>query len=358
MNEINNIAEPAGDDAIIKLTQYSRGAGCGCKIAPKVLDEILKSNTVMPEHSKLLVGYHSKDDAAVYDLGNGTALISTTDFFMPIVDDAFDFGRIAAANSISDVYAMGGTPLLAIAILGWPVEKLPLELAQRVIEGGRTICAEAGIPLAGGHSIDSQEPIFGLAVTGIVPIENLKKNNTAQAGDWLLLTKPLGVGVLSTAQKRGLLKAEHLPNLITQLSQLNKAGEALGKIKGVTAMTDVTGFGLLGHLIEMAEGSGLSAELYYDKLPVADGVRDYISQRIFPDATTRNWNGYSDKVKFGKGVNVMEAFTLLPDPQTNGGLLLSVKEEAMAEVQQVLGGQVQAIGRLIPANEKTVWVLL
>ena len=192
-----NAASGAGD---IKLTHYSHGAGCGCKIAPKVLDEILKSSFVLPDNNKLLVGNHSKDDAAVYDLDNGMALISTTDFFMPIVDDAFDFGRIAAANSISDVYAMGGKPLMAIAILGWPVEKLPVELAQQVIEGGRSICAEAGIPLAGGHSIDSQEPIFGLAVTGIVPIENLKKNNTAEAGDVLFLTKPLGVGILSTAQ--------------------------------------------------------------------------------------------------------------------------------------------------------------
>lgn len=344
----------------IKLTQYSRGAGCGCKIAPKVLDEILKSSLVLPEtlpaDNKLLVGNHSKDDAAVYDMGNGTALISTTDFFMPIVDDAFDFGRIAAANSISDVYAMGGKPLMAIAILGWPVEKLPVELAQKLIEGGRAICAEAGIPLAGGHSIDSQEPIFGLAVTGIVPTDNLKKNNTAQEGDYLFLTKPLGVGILSTAQKRELLKEEHLPLMIEQMAALNKKGEELGRIKGVTAMTDVTGFGLLGHLIEMAEGSGLSAEIYYDKLPIAAGVKEYIAQRIFPDATTRNWSSYSDKVKFEKGVNVMEAFTLLPDPQTNGGLLVSVKETAIDKVKNILGVMIEPIGKMIAANEKRVWV--
>jgi len=338
------------------LTQYSHGAGCGCKIAPKVLDEILKSNIVLPDNDKLLVGNSSKDDAAVYDLGNGMALISTTDFFMPIVDDAFDFGRIAAANSISDVYAMGGKPLLAIAILGWPVEKLPVELAQKVIEGGRTVCAEAGIALAGGHSIDSPEPIFGLAVTGIAPIENLKRNNTAQEGDYLFLTKPLGVGILSTAQKRGLLKAEHLPVMIEQMTALNKIGEELGKIKGVTAMTDVTGFGLLGHLIEMAEGSRLSTEIYYDKLLLAVGVKEYIAQRIFPDATTRNWSSYSDKVKFEKGVNVMEAFTLLPDPQTNGGLLVSVGEENLEEVKAVLGNEVVAVGKMITANEKRVWV--
>jgi len=345
----------------IKLTQYSHGAGCGCKIAPKVLDEILKTNLVLPDHDKLLVGNHSKDDAAVYDLGNGQALISTTDFFMPIVDDAFDFGRIAAANSISDVYAMGGKPLMAIAILGWPVEKISPELAQRVIEGGRTICKEAGIPLAGGHSIDSPEPIFGLAVTGIVPIKNLKKNNTAKEGDHLFITKPLGVGILSTAQKRGLLKEEHLPIMIDQMSSLNKIGEELGKIEGVSAMTDITGFGLLGHLIEMTEGSGLSAEVYYDKIPVAAGVKEYIAQRIFPDATTRNWSSYSDKVKFEKGVNVMEAFTLLPDPQTNGGLLIAVKENAIETVTNLfnsnsLSGFINPIGRLIAAGEKTVFV--
>ena len=346
----------------IKLTQYSHGAGCGCKISPKILDEILKSNIVLPDNNKLLVGNHSKDDAAVYDLGNGMALISTTDFFMPIVDDAFDFGRIAAANSISDVYAMGGKPLMAIAILGWPVEKLPVELAQKIIEGGRTICDEAGIPLAGGHSIDSQEPIFGLAVTGIVSIENLKKNNTAQEGDHLFLTKALGVGILSTAQKRGLLKEEHLAGMIKQMTTLNKIGEELGKIKGVTAMTDVTGFGLLGHLIEMTEGSGLSAEIYYDKIPVASGVKEYITQRIFPDATTRNWSSYSDKVKFEKGVNVLEAFTLLPDPQTNGGLLFSIKEEAVGEMKKLfseLGFNqcAESIGKLNPASDKTITIM-
>jgi len=345
----------------IKLTQYSRGAGCGCKIAPKVLDEILKSQLATPANSNLLVGNGTKDDAAVYDLGNGTALISTTDFFMPIVDDAFDFGRIAAANAISDVYAMGGKPLVAIAILGWPVETLPVATAQQVIEGGRAICAKAGIPLAGGHSIDSQEPIFGLAVTGIVPIGHLKRNCTAQEGDLLFITKPIGVGILSTAQKRGLLQEAHAAVLINQLSQLNKVGEELGKITGVTAMTDITGFGILGHLVEIAEGSGLSAELYYSKLPLIEGVRDYIAQRIFPDATSRNWNGYSDKVKFEKGVNVMEAFNLLPDPQTNGGLLISVKENAVEEVKVVLQaagltGFIEPVGRMIASNEKRIIV--
>ncbi len=344
-----------------RLTQYSHGAGCGCKIAPRVLDEILKSNIVLPDNDRLLVGNSSKDDAAVYDLGNGTAIISTTDFFMPIVDDAFDFGRIAAANSISDVYAMGGKPLMAIAILGWPVEKLPADIAQRVIEGARTICTEAAIALAGGHSIDSPEPIFGLAVTGIAPKENIKRNNTAQEGDYLFLTKPLGTGILSTAQKRGILKEEHLPSMIRQMTMLNTIGEKLGKLKGVTAMTDVTGFGLLGHLLEMAEGSGLSAEIFYNKIPAAEGVRGYITQRISPDATSRNWSSYGDKVKFEKGINVTEAFTLLPDPQTNGGLLFSVKEDEKNTVCGLLKDAgldyfLEPIGKMVKLTEKVILV--
>ena len=349
------------DTEPIKLTKYSHGAGCGCKIAPQVLDEILKSNNKTPVTKNLLVGNSSKDDAAVYDLENGMALISTTDFFMPIVDDAFDFGRIASANAISDVYAMGGKPILAIAILGWPVGKLPPELAQQVLEGSRKICEEAGIPLAGGHSIDSPEPIFGLSVNGMVEIKNLKQNNTAKAGNFLFISKPLGVGVLSTAQKRGVLKEEHLPVMIGQLTQLNKIGEALGKIEAVTAMTDVTGFGLLGHLIEMAEGSGLSAEISYASLPIAAGVTEYISQRIVPDSTYRNWNSYSAKTGFEKGVNVMEAFNLLPDPQTNGGLLIAVDEASVETVKDLfrqngLGKFAEPIGRLLPAAEKIVFV--
>jgi selenide,water dikinase len=345
----------------IKLTQYSHGAGCGCKIAPQVLEQILQSNISFPNDKKLLVGNSSKDDAAVYDLENGTALISTTDFFMPIVDDATDFGKIASANAISDVYAMGGKPLLAIAILGWPVEKLPTELAQKVLEGAREICLQAGIPLAGGHSIDSTEPIFGLAVTGIVDIKNLKQNNTAQQGDYLFLTKPIGVGILATAQKRGLLSNELLQTLTIQLTTLNSIGEQLGKTEGVTAMTDVTGFGLLGHLIEMAEGSNLSAEIYYDKLNVIEGAKDFLQQRIVPDATYRNWNSYSNKVSFDKGVNVMEAFNLLPDPQTNGGLLIAVKEDAIEEIKNLfivkgLQNFIEPVGRFVRKEEKIVLV--
>jgi selenide,water dikinase len=347
--------------ADIKLTQFSRGAGCGCKISPQVLDEILKTKVSIPANGRLLVGNSSKDDAAAYDIGNGMALISTTDFFMPIVDDAFDFGRIASANAISDVYAMGGKPVLAIAILGWPVEKLTAELAQKVLDGSRKICEEAGIPLAGGHSIDSTEPIFGLAVTGLVDIKNLKRNNTAKAGDMLFITKPLGMGILSTAQKRGLIKEEHIPVMIEQMTQLNKVGEALGKVEGVTAMTDITGFGLLGHLIEMAEGSNCAAEINYSQLPVAAGVSEYLSQRIVPDATYRNWNGYSTKTTFEKGVNVMEAFNLLPDPQTNGGLLIAVDPAAVAEVKKLLKENgfenfSEPIGKMQPLAGKTVLV--
>lgn len=346
----------------IQLTKYSHGAGCGCKISPKVLDEILKSNLAIPDNDKLIVGNHSKDDAAVYDIGNGQGLISTTDFFMPIVDDPFDFGRIAAANSISDVYAMGGKPLMAIAILGWPVEKLSADIARQVIEGGRSVCAEAGIPLAGGHSIDSPEPIFGLAVTGMIALKDLKKNDTAKEGDHIFLTKPLGVGILSTAQKRGALKEEHHALLIKQLTTLNNIGEEIGKIEAVNAMTDITGFGLLGHLMEMTEGSNTTAEISYAKLPVQEGVREYITQRIFPDATTRNWSSYGEKVKFEKGVNVMEAFTLLPDPQTNGGLMISIAESGVNALKELfrsrgLTDHLEAIGVMKSAGEKRVVVL-
>ena len=343
----------------IKLTQFSKGAGCGCKIAPKALDEILQTNISVTPDKKLLVGNSSKDDAAAYDLGNGTALISTTDFFMPIVDDAFDFGRIASANAISDVYAMGGRPVMAIAILGWPVEKLPAVLAQKVLDGSRNICQQAGIPLAGGHSIDSAEPIFGLAVSGLVDIKNLKRNDTAKPGDFIFITKPLGVGILSTAQKRAVLKDEHVAVMINQMTQLNTIGEALGNINGVTAMTDITGFGLLGHLVEMAEGSNCAAAINYSMLPVADGVKEYLAQRIIPDATYRNWNSYNTMTAFEKGVNVMEAFNLLPDPQTNGGLLVAVDENAIDEVKKIfneygLGNFAEPIGRFTSPAEKMI----
>ncbi|MBZ0098139.1 MAG: selenide, water dikinase SelD [Taibaiella sp.] len=351
--------QQTGDE--IRLTQYSHGGGCGCKIAPAVLEEILKTNIAQPDNDKLLVGNSSNDDACAYDLGNGTALISTTDFFTPIVDDAYDYGRIAAANAISDVYAMGGRPIVAIAVLGWPVEKLPATLAKKVIEGARTICNEAGIPLAGGHSIDAAEPFFGLSVNGIADIAHLKRNNTAQAGDILFLTKPLGVGVLSTAQKRGLATPGERAAMVAQMAALNKVGEALGKIAGVHAITDVTGFGLLGHLTEMAGGSSLSAEIHYSRLHIAEGVTAYLQQQVRPDATTRNWNAYGGETSFAPGVDVMQAFNLLPDPQTNGGLLVAVAPEAVDEVKQVLieyglNNHLEPIGRMVQREEKTVVV--
>jgi selenide,water dikinase len=256
----------------IKLTQYSHGAGCGCKISPAVLDKILHSDIARTVDPNLLVGNDKRDDAAVLDLGNGTALISTTDFFMPIVDNAYDFGRIASANAISDVYAMGGKPVLAIAILGWPIDKLPPEVAQQVLEGSRAVCAEAGITLAGGHSIDCPEPVFGLSVNGMVNIEHLKQNATATDGCRLYLTKALGVGILSTAQKKGLLTPEDAAIALQSMTTLNTLGEVFGKLDYVKAMTDVTGFGLLGHLAEMCEGSVLSAEIKFNKVPVIESL--------------------------------------------------------------------------------------
>lgn len=345
----------------VKLTRYSHGGGCGCKISPAVLDTILKSSSHAPVNKRLLVGNSSKDDAAVYDLDNGMALISTTDFFMPIVDDAFSFGRIAGANAISDVYAMGGKPILAIAILGWPINTLSAEVAQQVLEGARQICYEAGIPLAGGHSIDSPEPIFGLAVNGLIAIDNLKQNNTAKEGDLLFLTKPLGVGILATAQKRELLKEEYLDALLKQLGKLNNVGEALGKVEGVHAMTDVTGFGLLGHLVEMADGSDISAHISYAAIPIIAAAKELAAQKVGPGATPRNWESYGSKVLFAPDLNSEEALRILPDPQTNGGLLIAVDPSSKQEIQKILteyglADFIEPIGVMTAREEKTVTV--
>ena len=346
----------------IKLTQHSKGGGCGCKISPAILSEILAAHNVGAKTNvkNLLVGNDSRDDAAVYQLDEKTAMISTTDFFMPIVDDAFSFGQIAAANAISDVYAMGGKPIFALAVLGWPLATLPASEAAKVMEGARKTCTEAGIVIAGGHSIDSQDPIFGLVVNGLVDIENLKRNDTAEEGDVLILTKPLGVGIMATAQKRAVLSEEDLNFLVKQLTTINKAGEALGKIKQVHAMTDVTGFGLLGHLTEMMQGSNLSAEINYNKIPIIPAVRNYIAQKTIPGATARNWSSCSAGVHFGAGIDEAEATLLLPDPQTNGGLLIAVAPEALEEVQNILKAigieYTSPIGECIAAKEKRIYI--
>jgi selenide,water dikinase len=322
----------------IKLTQHSKGGGCGCKISPAILSEILAAHNVGAKSNipQLLVGNDSRDDAAVYQIDEKNAMISTTDFFMPIVDDAFAFGQIAAANAISDVYAMGGKPIFALAVLGWPLATLPASVAAQVMEGARKTCLEAGIVIAGGHSIDSQDPIFGLVVNGLVAIENLKRNDTAKEGDVLLITKPLGVGILATAQKRGILTQPDLALLVKQLTTINKAGEALGKIKGVHAMTDVTGFGLAGHLTEMMEGSNLTAKLSYSKIPIIAEARNYITQKAIPGATARNWNATSEGIFLDESIDEKEASLILPDPQTNGGLLIALDPSALSEVQNIL----------------------
>ena len=342
----------------IKLTQYSKGSGCGCKIAPGVLEKILASNESSSQFPQLLVGNRERDDAAVYDYGDGTALISTTDFFMPIVDDAFDFGRIASANAISDVYAMGGKPLMAVAILGWPVEKLSPELAAEVLKGSRLICDQAGIPLAGGHSIDSPEPIFGLAVTGKLQISQLKRNKGAKAGDLLFLTKEIGTGIMGTAHKRGILDESHKLNWINSMCQLNQVGAALGSLNQVHAMTDVTGFGLIGHLIEMCHSSEVSAELYNKEVPLLPGLEVYTNQFCFPDNTTRNLNTYKAEVS---GLDGLE-FISLCDPQTSGGLLVSVSEDGVNEYIDLLKQYAidekfhHPIGKIIKKSEQVIYV--
>ncbi len=307
----------------IKLTEYSHGAGCGCKISPAVLDIILQSDIELPGDDRLLVANHSRDDAAVYDMGNGLGIISTTDFFMPIVDDPFDFGRIAATNAISDIYAMGGSPMMAIAILGWPVNVLPPEVARQVVDGGRKACYDAGIQLAGGHSIDSPEPIFGLAVTGSVSLERLKKNNTAEAGCKLYLTKPLGIGILSTAQKKKILHEEHSVIARDLMCQLNDFGTKIASMEGVTALTDVTGFGLLGHLSEICEGSALNALVEFEKVPVIAELEHYLQQGAIPGGTLKNFESYGHKVE---ALNEMQKH-ILCDPQTSGGLLIALRPE-------------------------------
>jgi selenide,water dikinase len=318
-----------------------------------ILGDILQPHPCPIIDPNLLVGNHSRDDAAVYDLGNGDAVISTTDFFMPIVDDPFTFGRIAATNAISDVYAMGGVPLMAIAIFGWPLDKLPAEVGQRVIEGGRSVCQAAGMMLAGGHSIDSPEPIFGLAVTGKVAIEHLKRNSTAKVGDKIYLTKPLGVGILTTAQKQKKITPEDEKRVMDIMCQLNDIGAKLASIKGINAMTDVTGFGLGGHLSEVCLGSQVSATIQYNKVPILPNIKDYLANGCSPGGAQRNFESY------GQNLSQMsnEMQSIICDPQTSGGLLIMVSDSAESEFHQVMqksGFDLEAIGEIVENNNQPI----
>jgi selenide,water dikinase len=341
-----------------KLTQYSHGAGCGCKISPKVLDTILKSSSLSSQFPQLLVGNNERDDAAVYDLGDGSAIVSTTDFFMPIVDDPEDFGRIASVNAISDVYAMGGTPLVAIAILGWPINDIPAEVANQVIEGARRACDEAGIPWAGGHSIDSPEPIFGLAVTGRVKLDHLKKNGGATISCKLFLTKPLGVGILSTAQKKGKLRTADKHLARNNMVVLNRVGEVLGKQDYIKAMTDVTGFGLLGHLTEMCEASDLTAVIDFEKVPFIDKeiIDYYIAEKCIPGGTNRNWDSYGHKI-----AEISEyQRVILCDPQTSGGLLVAVESDKEEDFRNLVSEhklELEPLGYFENSSHVTVKVI-
>lgn len=315
-----------------------------------MLGTILHSELEKFIDPNLLVGNETADDAAVYDIGNGVGIISTTDFFMPIVDDPFDFGRIAATNAISDIFAMGGKPIMAIAILGFPINKLPAKVAQQIVEGGRAACATAGIALAGGHSIDASEPIFGLAVTGVIPTEKVKRNASATAGCQLFLTKPLGIGILTTAEKRGILKPEHQYLARDAMCQMNLIGAEFSKLDEVKAMTDVTGFGLLGHLKEVCEGSNLRAEVNFADIQTLDGVRDYIAQGSVPGGTNRNFESYGYLIS----PLTDEQKAILCDPQTSGGLLVAVESQAVEKIQQIANAMnvpLFRVGRLLEIDE-------
>ncbi|MYM88869.1 selenide, water dikinase SelD [Rugamonas sp. FT82W] len=333
----------------IKLTSFSHGGGCGCKIAPGVLSEILKNSSGFPVPKELMVGIETADDAAVYKLNDEQALIATTDFFMPIVDDPFDFGRIAATNAISDVYAMGGTPIMALALVGMPINKLPLETIGQIIKGGESICAEAGIPIAGGHTIDSVEPIYGLVVLGLVHPSKVKRNADAKAGDVLVLGKPLGVGVLSAALKKDKLDAAGYQAMIANTTKLNKPGKALSEMAGVHALTDVTGFGLLGHLLELARGAKLTAHLDMANIPLLPGVEQLAHDGYFTGASGRNWDAYGKDVELSPTVSQAQHM-LLTDPQTSGGLLVSCDAGSVDEVLELFRregfGEAAVIGRM------------
>lgn len=342
--------------SVIKLTEFTRGGGCGCKVSPAVLQEILQHVKQNKNFPSLLVGKDTADDAAVYSIGNGQAIISTADFFMPVVDDAYDFGRIAAANSLSDVYAMGGKPIMAIALLGWPTEKIDASEASKVLQGAQAVCAQAQIPLAGGHTVDSVEPFFGLAVTGLVNEKNIKRNNTVHEGDVLFLTKPIGSGILASAFRKEQLQPGHYPLLAENMATLNSIGQKLGDLEYVHAMTDVTGFGLVGHLMEMLTGNEFSAEIEMKKLPVLEGAMHYMARFLYPDNTTRIYNSYKEAVQWPQGLE----FLLLCDPQTSGGLLFSVAKEKVGEVETFLkaaGVEAWNIGSITAKQEKKIVVL-
>jgi len=318
----------------IKLTAFSHGGGCGCKIAPGVLADILKQSSGFPIPPQLVVGTETADDAAVYLLNAEQALIATTDFFMPIVDDPRDFGRIAATNAISDVYAMGGTPIMALALVGMPIDKLPVDIIGQILEGGASMCAEAGIPVAGGHTIDSVEPIYGLVVLGLVHPSRIKRNADARVGDQLILGKPLGVGILSAALKKGALDAAGYATMIASTTRLNTPGKDLAAIDGVHAMTDVTGFGLLGHAREMALGAGLLAHVHMAQVPLLPQVAQLAAQGFITGASARNWAGYQQDIQLAKGMSDVQQ-ALLTDPQTSGGLLVACDASSVQAVLAV-----------------------
>ncbi|MEA2043046.1 MAG: selenide, water dikinase SelD [Bacteroidota bacterium] len=317
---------------IPKLTQFSPGAGCGCKISPKDLAQILDSQISYADDPNLLVGNSNKDDAAVYDIGNGQVTISTTDFFTPIVDNPYNFGQIAAVNAISDIYAMGGKPIMAIAILGWPVDKLPLESAKQVLEGARAVCNQAGITLSGGHSIEISDPIFGLAVTGIAEKKYIKQNNKAKAGSKLFITKPLGIGIMATAEKEGLVTKEDSQEIIKLMTSLNKVGFDLAKFDSINAITDVTGFGLLGHLLEICEGSHVDAEINFEAVPTIKNLQKYIDAKTFPGGLFKNFKSYGDKVH---ELTEQQKYVLC-DAQTSGGLLIAVEDSGLEKVTEFM----------------------
>ena len=320
--------------AVPRLTSLSHGGGCGCKIAPGVLADLLSRSPSAGAFSDLLVGTETSDDAAVYRLNDEQAVIATTDFFMPIVDDPFDFGRIAATNALSDVYAMGGTPIMALAILGMPIKVLPPNVIREILRGGESVCGQANIPIAGGHSIDSVEPIYGLAAIGVVHPRNVKRNSTAVAGDMLMLGKPLGVGILSAALKKSQLTEADYRTMITTTTLLNRAGPDLAQLPGVHAMTDVTGFGLLGHLLEICRGSKLGARLSASSVPLLDNVLALAEAGVITGASDRNWGSYGDQVRLAPNLG-MAIRSLLCDPQTSGGLLVSCAPETEAAVLDV-----------------------